>query len=64
MIAFSQLADDASPNSGKRLKSITVEIRVTDCKGVFYITDMLLQGGSCATGWVGHSSEVPWTNDG
>ena len=29
-----------------------------------YITDMLLQGGSIATGWVGHVSEIQWTEDG
>jgi hypothetical protein len=25
---------------------------------------MFLQGGSIATGWVGHVSEIQWTEDG
>jgi len=29
-----------------------------------YFTDLLLQGGSVATGWVGHVSEIQWTLDG
>ena len=47
-----------------RIKSITVRVCVTDCTGAVYITDMLLQGGSIATGWVGHVSEILWTLDG
>lgn len=32
--------------------------------GGFYITDLLLQGGPVAMGWVGHPSELRWTLDG
>jgi hypothetical protein len=43
---------------------IRVRVCVTDCTGTINITDMLLQGGSIATGWVGHVSEIKWTEDG
>lgn len=64
MAFFMQVAQDVSPKGYERLKSITVRVCVTDCTGEFYITDMLLQGGSIATGWVGHVSEIQWTLDG
>ena len=64
MAFFTQAAQDVSPRGYERLKSITVRVCVTDCTGEFYITDMLLQCGSIATGWVGHVSEIQWTLDG
>lgn len=64
MAIFTQAAQDVSPRGYEHLKSITVRVCVTDCTGTVYITDMLLQGGSIATGWVGHVSEIQWTLDG
>ena len=64
MAYFTQTAHALSPKGYGRIKSITVRVCVTDCTGVVYITDMLLQGGSIATGWVGHVSEILWTLDG
>ncbi len=64
MAMFTQVAQDVSPKGYGRLKSITVRVCVTDCTGTVYITDMLLQGGSIATGWVSHVSEIQWTLDG
>ena len=61
MAIFTQAAQDVSPRGYGRLKSITVRVCVTDCTGTVY---MLLQGGSIATGWVGHVSEIQWTLDG
>lgn len=61
---FTQAAQDISPKGYGRLKAIAVRVCVTDCTGTVYITDMLLQGGSIATGWVGHVSEIQWTLDG
>ena len=49
---------------GSRIKSVTVRVCVTDCTGSFYITDILLQAGAVATGWVGHPCEIRWTLDG
>lgn len=47
-----------------RIKSITVRVCVSNCTGTFYITDILLQAGAVATGWVGHPCEIRWTLDG
>lgn len=64
MAYFSQTAHDLSPEGFERLRSITVRLCITDCTGAVYFTDMLLQGGTIATGWVGHVSEIQWTLDG
>ena len=64
MAFFTQAAQDVPLRGYERLKSITVRVCVTDCTGECYITDMLLQGGSIVTGWVGHVSEIQWTLDG
>lgn len=64
MASFTQTATDLSPKGYGRLRSITVRLCITDCTGTVLFTDMLLQGGSIATGWVGHVSEIQWTQDG
>ena len=63
MAAFTHAAQTVNPQNG-RVKHIIIRVCVTDCTGTIYITDMLLQGGSIATGWVGHVSEIQWTEDG
>jgi hypothetical protein len=47
-----------------RLKSITVRIFISNCTGRILVTDILLQGGSAATGWVPHPSEIRYSLDG
>ena len=47
-----------------KVKSITVRVCITNCTGTLYITDLLLQPGSVATGWVGHPCEMKWVLDG
>ena len=64
MAYFNQTAHNISPKGGGRVKSITIRLCVTDCSGTVYFTDVLLQGGSVATGWVGHVCEIRWTLDG
>ena len=51
-------------NYSARVKSITVRVCITNCTGILYITDILLQAGVVATGWVGHPCEMKWTLDG
>lgn len=65
MTAFTKKAYKIGPEGtfGK-LKSITVRICINNCAGALYVTDILLQGGSVATGWVGHPCEIRWTLDG
>ena len=57
MASFTHVAQDVSPQYG-RVTKITIRVCVTDCTGTVYITDMLLQGGSIATGWVGHGDTM------
>jgi hypothetical protein len=63
MASFTHVGQAVSPQNG-RVKKIRICVCVTDCTGTIYITDMCLQGGSIATGWVGHVSEIQWTQDG
>lgn len=44
--------------------SITIRLCVTDCTGAVFFTDLMLQTGSIATGWVGHVCEIQWTMGG
>lgn len=62
---FSKTQAKITPkNYGERIKSLTVRISITDCTGIFYVTDIFLQAGAVATGWGGHPSEIRWTLDG
>ena len=48
----------------KRVKSIRLRITMKNATGDLYLTDLMLQSGSIATGWVGHVSEIQFTQDG
>lgn len=64
MVSFTQIARNASPAGYERIRSIKVRLFVMDCTGTVYFTDVMLQGGSIATGWTSHVSEIQWTMDG
>ena len=65
MAYFTKTSEKITPsNYSAKVKSITVRVYVTNCTGIFYITDIFLQGGAVATGWVGHPCEIRWTLDG
>ncbi len=65
MAYFRKVKDTVAPKGYmSRLKSITVRIFISDCTGQIFVTDILLQGGSLATGWVPHPSEIRFTLDG
>ncbi len=65
MVFFTKSQSKVAPEDAtKRVSSITVRVYISNCTGTFYITDLLLQGGTLATGWVGHPSEIQWTLDG
>ena len=64
MVMYQQIARDASPKEPGRVRSITIRLCVTDCDGSVFFTDLMLQAGAFATGWVGHVSEIRWTMDG
>lgn len=64
LAVFQQIARDATPKGYGTLRSITIRLVVSNCTGEVYFTDLMLQAGSIATGWVGHVCEIKWTNDG
>lgn len=64
MVSFTHIARNASPGGPGRVRSIKVRLFIHDCGGMVYFTDVMLQGGSIATGWIGHVSEIVWTMDG
>ena len=63
MASFTHVQGAVNPQYG-RVAKITVRVYVSDCTGTVYITDVLLQDGSLSSGWVGHVSEIQWTQDG
>jgi len=65
MVDYTPAKIRVSPrNYGGRVKSITVKVCISNCTGTIYVTDLLLQGGLVATGWVGHPYEIKWSLDG
>jgi hypothetical protein len=63
---FQKVVKDASPQGyfSGIVSSVTVRLIASKYSGDIYFTDLFLQGGSVATGWVGHTSEIQWTLDG
>ena len=51
-------------DTSRRVKSIRVRVTMTNAIGNLYLTDLMLQSGSIATGWTGHVSEIPFVQDG
>ena len=64
MAYFQHIARDASPKGYGKLRSITVRLVIQNCAGEVWVTDLMLQAGVIATGWVGHVCEIKWTMDG
>jgi len=64
MAYFQHTARDASPKGYGKLRSITVRLVIQNCMGEVWFTDLMLQAGVIATGWVGHVCEIKWTMDG
>lgn len=64
MASFQQVARDASHKGYGRLRSITIRLVIQNCTGEVFFTDLMLQAGIVATGWVSHVCEIQWTLDG
>lgn len=65
MVIFRRVTETIkSTGYRSRVKRIIVRPFINNCSGNIYMTDLLLQGGSSATGWVGHPSEIRFTLDG
>ena len=71
MVSYTNVVHKIAPmtqasgsDASRRVKSIRVRIAVKNATGDLYITDMMLQSGSIATGWTGHVSEIQFVQDG
>ena len=71
MVSYTNVVQKIAPtvqasgsDASRRVKSIRVRIAVKNATGDLYITDMMLQSGSIATGWTGHVGEIQFTQDG
>lgn len=64
MAYFQHIARDASPKGYGKLRSITIRLVIQNCTDEVWFTDIMLQAGVVATGWVGHVCEIRFTLDG
>lgn len=53
------------PDPSRGVSAIEIEFVVENCQsGSVNVTDIMLQGGTIATMWTGHPSEMRWSLDG
>jgi len=71
MVSYTNVVQKIAPtvqtsgsDTSRKVKSIRVRVTVTNATGDIYLTDLMLQSGSIATGWTGHVSEIQFTQDG
>ncbi len=71
MVSYTNVVQKIAPvtqvsgsDKTRRVKSIRLKVAVKNATGDLYLTDLMLQSGSIATGWAGHVSEIPFTSDG
>ena len=71
MVSYTNMVQKIAPtvqatglDTSRKVKSIRVRVAMTNTTGDLYLTDLMLQSGSIATGWTGHVSEFPFTQDG
>ena len=71
MVSYTNVIQKIAPtvqtsglDTSRKVKSIRVRVTMTNATGDLYLTDLMLQSGSIATGWAGHVSEIPFTQDG
>lgn len=60
---FQLIYDLIEIDSSKTVSEIEISLEINDCTGTAKITDVMLQGGSIATEWTGHPSELRWQHD-
>lgn len=71
--AFQIISKRIDLDSSKKVSYMQVVIEANDCGKTagstnsdvpaVYFTDIMLQGGTVATSWVGHVSEIRWSFD-
>jgi len=52
-----------SVSTSGTVAKIEVRLVVEDCTGTVWFTDIMFQGGTLATIWTGHTSEIQWSFD-
>jgi shikimate kinase len=57
-------AQTGSYDTARKVASIRIKAIMKNATGELFLTDLMLQSGSIATGWTGHPSEIQFTTDG
>lgn len=69
---FGIIAKKIEIDTSKRVSHVQIVIETNDCGAAadsdsatptVYFTDVMFQGGTVATTWVGHVSEIRWSFD-
>jgi hypothetical protein len=55
---FSRFAETIQPKSNKHVAGVTVMLKLSDCTGTIYFTDLQLQEGDRLTGYTVHTSKM------
>ena len=55
---FSRFAETIQPKSNKHVAGVTVTLKISDCTGTIYFTDLQLQDGDQLTGYTVHTSKM------
>lgn len=45
----------------KRVARVTLRIEIVDPAAAVDVTDVMLQPGAAASGWLPHTTELPWS---
>jgi hypothetical protein len=51
-------------NDQRKIVKMKLTFKMKNSTGNLYLTDLMLQAGSVATGWVSHIHEILWTEEG
>ncbi|SMO48587.1 hypothetical protein [Melghirimyces algeriensis] len=62
--SFQSMQKHVRTDSSRTVANVQVRLVVSDLTGTIRVTDLMLQGGSIATVWTGHASEITWSFDG
>jgi len=58
MMQFSRFAETIQIKSDKHVAGVTVTLKLSDCTGTIYFTDLQFQEGSRLTGYTVHSGKM------
>jgi hypothetical protein len=64
MVFFQPFQKTIEVDNSRTVQKIAIRFVVSDVSGTIYVTDVMFQGGSIATMWTGHASEIQWSFDG